>query len=311
MKTPPKILRSILFILSLIVSFFIGYSVQSLPRQQTDEAEFPSRKLQITAQADPSNNGTGFTSGELGGNYNGDLEYLYLSDVNIQINGQAKPLESAIQEGSVTAEEIFAYARLDARNGICEETSDTRNGLTSFIYHYPEFNIKLTYDIYQTPNNGDHLINSILLSDPEFDVSVYTDYIDPNSSLGYKLDREDWGLTMEITDTTAASISVAYTQSGGQQFGNLRLYSYVIMNKQGDILVYHSYSNAENEDYIAIHRDTSSGFTLDWEEGYGSLPAGDYIARILVEDEYDESDIHPFTLKYHDHQPYILYFSVS
>ena len=70
----------------------------------------------ITAITDESAGFTTIEPGELGGNFEEDIVYLSLSDVNITIDTSVYPLEEAIRDSLITVEEIFAYARLDARN---------------------------------------------------------------------------------------------------------------------------------------------------------------------------------------------------
>lgn len=65
------------------------------------------------------------------GNYE-EFYYHELTDVTIEIDGTAMPLEDALQGGYITVEEIVARAKLDAAQEICTETSETKDGLPDF-----------------------------------------------------------------------------------------------------------------------------------------------------------------------------------
>lgn len=310
MKTLNSIPRFFLLIVLLFISFSFGYSLHNSSVHHATEKTFYARKLQISAETNKDNPSTLIQPETFGENCSTTLSYLNLSNVIFNVGDRTVPLEKAIQNGDITAEEIFAYARLDARHGICVESSDTKNGLTAFTYHYPEFNIRLTYDIYQTPNNGAYLIDTILLSDPETDIGVYTDYLDPNSSFGYKLDREDWGITLKINHVTPSLLSVDFNHAGGQHFGELQIDSYLIMDTEWNTIAFHSYDRTEYNNSLIIPQNQVSSFTINWGEYEEPLPKGNYILRLLIKDNYDNSNIHPFTQNYRDYQPYILYFTV-
>ena len=52
------------------------------------------------------------------GNYSEDICYYGLCDVSIQMDGETLKLEDAIRDGCITVEELTAYARIDAREGV-------------------------------------------------------------------------------------------------------------------------------------------------------------------------------------------------
>ena len=75
------------------------------------------------------------------------LFYSGLKEVTIEIDGKSKPLENAIRYGNISFEDICYLAKLDAKNGECIETYVSRNGLTKFLYSYPEFDLKIVNDV--------------------------------------------------------------------------------------------------------------------------------------------------------------------
>ena len=60
----------------------------------------------------------------LNSNYDQGINYVGIKDLTIDIAGKSMSLESAISDGAITVEEIYAYAMIDARNGFCTETGN-------------------------------------------------------------------------------------------------------------------------------------------------------------------------------------------
>ena len=84
-------------------------------------------------------------SDTLNGHYEGNLFFVALQNVTIQLNGKYVPLETAIREGDISVEEIVAYARVDAKNGFCAEKEHTENGLSQFTYDYGDYRINTIF----------------------------------------------------------------------------------------------------------------------------------------------------------------------
>ncbi len=267
------------------------------------------RRLCISAVAE----NVGFTTisaDQLGGNFDEDIVYLNLIDVNITVDGTSYPLENAIRDGLITVEEIFAYARIDARNGICTETHTTHNGLTLFTYTYPEFDLCLTYDVYETPDGKQHLINDLGIY--EVGSTVFTIYEDEKT--GKRIDFENWGLTFDVIESNADGITLQCTQSDGQHIGNLGIYSYVIYrtgekysipNLNGEL------SGITTKPEIMIPNESTSTIILDWKNGLGSLSAGNYSLRLQIRDYYDETQVHPLMNNFYDLQEFMIEFTIS
>lgn len=97
---------------------------------------------------------------------------------------------------------------------------------------------------------------------------------------------------------------------GGQHFGELQIDSYLIMDTEWNTIAFHSYDRTEYNNSLIIPQNQVSSFTINWGEYEEPLPKGNYILRLLIKDNYDNSNIHPFTQNYRDYQPYILYFTV-
>lgn len=301
-------------VLTAAVIFLIGFAGFLLGRNsrsaKADGEE--SRRLLISAVTDDTAGFTVIPSEELGGNFENDIVYLNLTDVRVSVDGTPIKLESAIRDGSVTVEEISAYAQLDAKNGICEEIWESNHGLAHFTYRYPEFDLRLTYDIYETPDGKQHLIHEIGLYKVGSD--VVNTYTDDQSEYGYRLDREDWGIDLDIVEATPTGVTIACDQSGGQQFGELEVEFYsIFLSDQFDFIP--TLDGIDSADdftpKITIEQNTSSRFTIDWTDTYGELDSGAYFLELHIQDIYDESQVPPLTDNFYDMQEYYIPFTVS
>lgn len=232
----------------------------------------------------------------------GELIYDGVADVKILLDGAEIPLEEAIQNRAVSVPELVAWARTDAENGLCQESSETANGLTEFLYHYSEFNLCTIYDILDAPDGRQHLIQRLSIQSPYNSCSVKnTVFLDDDGNI---LTREDWGITLEVQDVTPTGITLKCTQSGGQQVGQLqtRYYDLTSVDEQKSL------TYGENAVEIAENGDTL--YTLDWSDACGALPSGTYQISIEFRDVYDESQIHPLIRKFHNSQYYGLDFEI-
>ena len=132
-------------------------------------------------------------SDTLNGHYEGNLFFVALQNVTIQLNGKYVPLETAIREEDISVEEIVAYARVDARNGFCAEKGHTENGLSQFTYDYGDYRINTIDDVYETPDGQSHRIKAF---------AVMASTVVENESYGFfyegngDIDREDWGIRL-------------------------------------------------------------------------------------------------------------------
>lgn len=313
----------LLFVLILFIaigSYFLGKyrNVQSettpskndVPPISADENNFQNhRRLHIDAIA---NENAGFTTikpEQLGGNFDEDILYVDLTDVNIAVDGVIYPLENAIRDGLISVEEIFAYARIDARNGICTETYTSEHGLAYFTYRYPEFDLRMTYDVYETPDGKTHLINDMGIY--KVGSNITSSYFDDET--GKRIDREDWGLTFEVEEATSTSVTLNCTQSGGQHIGDLVTNFFWLYTEDYQNIV-SKLPGIENADQfqpkITIEQDAVSQFTIDWTDTYGSIPSGEYIMRLHIDDVFEESQVHPLMDDFFDIQYYDFSFTI-
>lgn len=309
---------NILLLSILICIIFVCTRIRNISPCSSPPSETSSKKrLNISAVTDETAGLTTFNPDYLGNGYKEDLVYYNLTNVEIEINGTNFPLEDALRDELITIEEMIAYARIDARNEICTQSYNTYNGLTHFTYHYPEFYLCVTNDIYSTPDGKHHLIEDIILSSiPTPDASSRF-YLDKDSEYGYWIDREDWGLIFEISEVSSTQIILQYNQSEGQQIGKLIVDSYDMLSVEtlSDVKKKASYINAVNDSPekldMPIISEGSYAISVDWSETYGTLAPGDYYLKLNISDVYEEKDVHPLMVNYYDRQSYYVAFTIE
>lgn len=79
------------------------------------------------------------------------LTYYGVQDVTVTLDGRTMPLEQALSEQRLTLDALITQVRQDARQGICQEDSRSDQGLTRFVYRYPDFDLLYIHDLYETP----------------------------------------------------------------------------------------------------------------------------------------------------------------
>ena len=251
-----------------------------------------------------------YTSDELGGNFSEKLIYNFnITSVTIDIDGQSMPLNEALRDGFITEEEIFCNARLDAREGFCGETYESLNGLTNFTFAYPDYNLRLLYDIYESPSGEQRLISEMVVYEKDTGLAPCHLFVDDETGEIY--DLEDWGLSFEITEVSHTGMTIRCTNSGGQQIGQLEATGYCLSSNGLFLLLNDGFEVSPPMDNVVLKEDDVTEFTLDWTEPYGQLSSGEYRIMLYVRDVYDESQKHPLMRNFYDTQIYNLDFTVS
>lgn len=234
----------------------------------------------------------------------GDITYAGVKDVRVQLSGGEKALAQALSDGDISLGEIFAYAQLDARNGICREKYTSKNGLAQYCYTYPEYRLYLVHDIYELPNGTAIPVQELRICDPSEEEGVTSVYTDEAGSI---LDVEDWGLTWTVAEVTPTSAKLRCTQQGGQQLGQLAVTTCMVSRQDG----------SEGPQLFGVDIPLTMGgdseITLDWTEEVGALAPGQYTLKLGVEDRYDPDAVHPLLLmhNYKDIQGYPLDMTVE
>ena len=257
----------ILIIAIQSIVLFLLYFPASEPVASDSSFE---RRLKISAAENPDVGYIHYSTADLNDALSESLTYRNLENVSIEIDGSTIPLADAIKADLITPAEIFAYARIDAANAICQETFDSQHGLSSFVYAYPEFDLRLVYDIYETPDGIKHLINTISLYSPGTANEGYQSYYEKGTDKPLQIDREDWGLSCELVNVTPTGITLNCTQSGGQQIGQLYTQSYFI-DTIGQESSEPDFQIVSIEIQEAIQMEGSTTLHLDWSEACGIL----------------------------------------
>lgn len=236
-----------------------------------------------------------------------ELSYQFVENVTVEVQGKRMQLEEAISQGKLTVEEILADARRDSCCGICQETTQTKNGLTQFAYCYPEMNLVFCNDVLEAPNGTEHLIRFFQVTAPGEPVQMSTALFDMTTPYHYFLDREDWGLDFRVLSTDAAGLTMEIAQSGGQQFGQLAITDFRIYSA-GDWKVIGS---VPLNPQLELCMNGTDEVKLRWDEICGQLERGKYCLSLLVVDQFAPEDIPPLSRDFHDQQTYYVEFQIQ
>lgn len=240
----------------------------------------------------------------LNGHYEGSLFFVALQNVTIQLNGKDVLLETAIREGDISVEEIVAYARVDARNGFCTEKEHTENGLSQFTYDYGNYRVNTIDDVYETPDGQAHRIKTFAVMAPTVvENEGYGFFYEGNGDI----DREEWGVQLEVTDCTPNGVEIKSEQSGGQQLGTLSVVRYYLTSQEDRDFYYEDTSLLA----IPLTMGGTTTFHLDWSNENGPLSTGHYYLVIVLQDNYPEDMLTPMIRKFHDRQSYMVEFTID
>ena len=293
---------SFLYILITVCIAFIGFHFGRC-QSTSDPIHQITHPFEISVIYDSYEKKTVISAEELGKNYN-QITYYGLAQVNLKSNEETIPLEQSISDGEVTIEQIIGKAETDVRRNLCQKFSASYNGLTSFRYRYSSYELWYINDIFEAPDGNEYLIQEFAIGHPgkfqNFTPSLT--YLDENGTY-VNLSRENWGITLEIDKVSSTSLTLNYTQSGGQHVGELYATDYSLYKSDGNnyILLNHIACS----EAIALVNNTSSQFQIGLEE---DLPSGNYLIRIFFEDKYDT--LHDFMKNYTDKQGYDIQFSI-
>lgn len=297
-------------LISGILGYFIGKaSVTTSVPSSTDTPKESGFSLKLSVVEDPDAESSILFQEDTDSSFTKVMLRSGIAQANIEVDGETLPLADALESGRITQEEIAYLARLDARNGYCEQTHATQNGLTHFTYRYPTFNLRIVYDVYVTPDGGEDLINHVTIY-PVRENEVfgpYVDFYDPVT--GERTDLEDWGLSFSLATASSTGITIECRQSGGQQIGQLSVDWYFLSNENGFVAQMDTSAVSPTCD-ITLNMNGNTTITLDWTDVYGQLPSGTYQLTLNIVDHFEEADVHPLMHDYHDWQQYTIEFSI-
>ena len=246
-----------------------------------------------------------FSAEELGGNFNRGLLYRRVKDVAIEIDGEKILLEEALAQGKITEEALWYYGQQDARNGFCQESWESRLRLSWVTLDYGDYTVVMAKDIYETPDGQQHLISAMKVHDPQngkYIEPIYGSFYDEET--WQRIDREDWGLTLEVLEITPDGATVRATQSGGQQIGTLNVAWVNVYSNTDDAS---STSVADGFERIPLKMNGVTEFTIHWSD---PLNPGKYRLAFEITDVFEPEDVHPLMRDYYDTQAYDVEVSV-
>lgn len=301
--------------LALLISGILGYIIGkgsvtvSTSSTATDISQDPALALKLSVVEDPDAESSILFQEDTDSSFTKVMLRSGIAQASIEVDGETLPLADALESGRITQEEIAYLAHLDARNGYCEQTHATQNGLTHFTYRYPTFNLRIVYDVYVTPDGGEDLINHVTIYPVRENevLGPYVDFYDPVT--GERTDLEDWGLSFSLATASSTGITIECQQSGGQQIGQLSVDWYFLSNENGFVTQIDTSAVSPTCD-ITLNMNGSTTVTLDWTDVYGQLPSGTYQLTLNIVDHFEEADVHPLMQDYHDWQQYTIEFSI-
>ena len=299
----------VIALLAGILGYHLGKTAPAAPVTPSVDGSHPLITVDVDQDAAPAY----FSAQELSDRVDSTIQYSGVTNVCIQIDGEAMKLEDAIRENRITVDELCAYARLDAADGICRESFITEHSLTRFIYRYDTFELVFVYDVYETPDGKQHLIKSLTICEPDGHKTSSTSYMDDTAKYPTSLDREDWGFTLTAVEATGTQLTIQTNQSGGQHFGDLVTEAYDIYSQDtGDRIVPARgyYTPEDFEPAHTILQNGESSFTIDWSNVHGELPSGSYVLKLWINDVYDPSTVHPLADNFYDSQSYYIEFTI-
>ena len=298
---------------ALVIALLTGLLGYHLGNTTPPTPSTEGKRPMITVDVDPDAAAAYFSTQELSNRVDSSIQYFGIANVCIQIGGETMKLEDAVRDNRITVDEICAYARLDATDGICRESFVTEHSLTRFIYRYDEFELIFLYDVYETPDGKQHLFKSLTICEPGGHETSSPSYMDATAKYPTRLDREDWGLTLTASGATPTQLTIDTKQSGGQHFGDLVTEGYDIYSQDTGERIVPPRGYYIPEDFEPAHtilQNGESSFTIDWANVHGELPSGSYVLKLWINDVYDASTVHPFADNFHDTQTYYIEFTI-
>lgn len=284
--------------------------------QEVEETVFPEGQ-RLRLKVTPGNNGGAY---DIVCEHKGSNPHVYgVSSVTVFLDGEEMDLGDAVEAKRITVEELEAYARIDAKEGFCQMEYATRNGFTLYVYHYDDFDIATYYDVYTDPDGREtHFQKFAVASAAGPDGADIGNFRNIGKySVHFPYDaQEDWGLTIDVTESTADHLTLQITQSGvGQHFGQLSVSEVMHLYKinEDQSMVGYSYPSVlpAEETYLCdIPNNGSTELVISWTDTFGQLESGNYRVQIDIQDIFDPEQLHPLMQDFTERQGYQIEFTV-
>ena len=307
--------RYCIFILMLLFCVNLagcaGNGAEETATVETTEETGPQQRLVLTLTR---NENGGFVQatpqleGKIG---SGELLYNGLAAVAIELDGESVDLIEAIQNDEITLEEILAYAKIDARNGLCEMKYQSKLGYAHYGYCYEGFEILSAYDVFEDIDGELYHVESMTIGTPGvYDGTVFGKPIIEKDGTEVFLGVEDWGLTFEIKETKPDGIVLDCIQTESQQNGDVEFLYYLIYqkNEEGHRKMLQTQDSSEAMDPVKLQKNGTTELDLSWQEEYGELSSGTYYLELNFEDVY--TDNNPMVKDYSQLKYYTIQFEI-
>ena len=289
--------------IAVLLAFYFGFLLSSATNQKG--SAFSLSESTVEAAAVKSEVQT-FLPQQLNGRNSAAITLHSIQEVCVAAGSKQLDLISALSDGRLSVEYLVAQAFLDARNGVCERVVLSQNGLNLFRFLYPNFDLCVTWDVFESALGEDVPVFSVDFYLPGQSVSATVDrflYREDRTSIDTQW--KDWGLTFPLTEATAKGITFRAIQKGGQETGALSIERYHIyrLTSEGSEEVGYTCTieeEAQLRKSYMLPQNSESTVSIDWAEIYGSLPEGNYELHLIVENADQSAS-----------QRYVLPFSIS
>lgn len=195
---------------------------------------------------------------------------LNLDGVKIAINEEMISLSDALYMQYITIDELSAFVRDDARNGMCIESYRSDDGLTEFIYTYPDYEFCIIYDVLSTPSEIIKIENYLLCRPGDYK-SIKHSFKDETG----KNILSNNNVTFKVEHASSSGIKIQYDIFDVSKCDKLKIEYYSIRN-----ISQHNFYPVKNDtSMLAIQstiNDIENCFVIDWSRIYGNIDSGLY-----------------------------------
>ena len=301
--------KILILLVSSIIVIITGIISYNLGKKQNAYVSETGRFLPISVETDASADSFTLSGKLLDQNY--DITCFGFSGIYYVSGSTRYSLSFALENGLIYPDEIVALAKMDAKNGVCTESYGSTNGFAQFIYEYSDLQLHVIYDVYETPDGNQYLIQDLGFYAPGKSASISHVYLNESAEYPEPIDKEDWGLTFRVISADNSGITLSCTQADGQVIGTLCPEDYAIISGQnGWLSKLNTSEDVLNFSVNEIQCNTSTELTIDWSKSYGPLQSGSYTLKIWFLDKYTDDQVPPLCNNYYDSQSYYVEFEI-
>lgn len=257
-----------------------------------------------------------FLPQELNNNNNATVILHGIDSIGIRAGYRTVDLIQGLSNGSLSCEALASQAFTDARNGICTRSQTSRYGLSRFCFHYTDFDLCVTCDVFESTEGKRFPVFSLDFYRSGQGISTFPDpcvYSDDGTPIDTLYDN--WELDFAVEKVEPEEITLNVDQRGGQAVGDLVIQRYVIYQISEDVRIEQGpvCSMEEEEAQQRIYPIQTGGvteITITWEKVYGSLPVGKYELFLTIENQFAQGKNPPHR-NYTNRQRYVIPFEIQ